>query len=262
MSIIMPRANMMSVIRRLGLTQGLKLCLDAGDGASYSGSGQTWNDVSGNGHPFYRGATSGSESSDPTFSGTAGRSSAGEYFEFDGDDYFTLASGSNPTWVNNMHKAGAKGSFVAAVYMTSTHSVDTPIISTGCLDLSKIGFGFLVGNNKILSFQVCKGAGPSTAFNQSSALLLVTGWNFVAVSIDEANNICHFNVNGASSSYAGAYISPSSSNASTSAKLGWDGAHSFIAPNGTRIANLSAWEGRAMNTGELQALSLAVRGKF
>jgi hypothetical protein len=42
------------------VTDGLVLCLDAGDGKSYSGSGTTWTDRSGNGN-------NGTLTNDPTF---------------------------------------------------------------------------------------------------------------------------------------------------------------------------------------------------
>ena len=98
--------ELITTIRRCGLTTGLKLCLDKGDANSYA-SGQSWLDVSGNGYDFFLGATGGAEASDPTSNGTAGGRSPEEYWSFDGVQFFRLAS-ANPTWVNNFHKDNAK----------------------------------------------------------------------------------------------------------------------------------------------------------
>ena len=51
------RMPAITMLRRLGLTNGLKLCLDAGDANSYT-SGEPWLDTSGNGYDFNRGTTS------------------------------------------------------------------------------------------------------------------------------------------------------------------------------------------------------------
>ncbi len=104
----------------LGLTTNLKLCLDAGDPASYS-SGQKWLDRSGGGYDFHLGATSSSEASDPTFNGVAGRQSDAEYFSGDGGDYFTYDSNSE-TWMRDFHKAGAITA-LAVVYVPSDSAV-------------------------------------------------------------------------------------------------------------------------------------------
>lgn len=74
------------------LRDGLQLHLDAGDIASWPGSGQTWNDIAGNGFQFHLGSGSGADSADPTFNGSPGGHSAAEYWSFDGGDYFTQAA--------------------------------------------------------------------------------------------------------------------------------------------------------------------------
>ena len=68
------------------ITDGLVLCLDAGNTKSYPGSGTTWTDLSGNGN-------NGTLTNGPTYSG-----SSGGYIDFDGtDDYVTgTIDGFNP----------------------------------------------------------------------------------------------------------------------------------------------------------------------
>lgn len=72
--------SLINTLSNLGLLTNLKLCLDAGDLNSYDGSSQTWKDLSGNGTDFYRGATSGSEASDPTFNPVGNGGTYQDYF--------------------------------------------------------------------------------------------------------------------------------------------------------------------------------------
>jgi len=61
------------------VTDGLVLHLDAGDSASYPGSGTTWTDLSGNGN-------------NGTITGATYGSADGGYFDFDGNDYVTTGT--------------------------------------------------------------------------------------------------------------------------------------------------------------------------
>jgi len=105
--------TLIDAITTAGLTSGLQLALDAGDTNSYSGSGQSWLDTSGNGYDFFRGITGGANSDDPTFNGTSGGISINEYWSFDGDDFFIYDS-ANETWMNNLHKNNAQWSWLFA----------------------------------------------------------------------------------------------------------------------------------------------------
>lgn len=70
----------LAAITRLNLSSGLKLCLDAGDAASYPGTGQSWLDVSGQANNFFLGANNTVTTDDPSFSGTPGGLTANESF--------------------------------------------------------------------------------------------------------------------------------------------------------------------------------------
>lgn len=71
---IVREGRFIDVLTDLQLTGNLRLCLDAGDSNSYSGSGQDWVDVSGTGNAdeFHLGTADTAGSGDPTFNGTAG----------------------------------------------------------------------------------------------------------------------------------------------------------------------------------------------
>jgi hypothetical protein len=256
MTIMMPRANMMNVIRRLGLTQGLKLCLDAGDEASYSGSGQTWSDVSGNGHHFYRGATSGSEGSDPTFNGTAGRRSAGEYFGFDGGDYCVLAA-ANPAWANNLHKDNAIFTLAAWVYFAGGVGIQGIISTLSSGGDTGLALRFITNQ---LQFVVLNSS--SNVLNGSRGGLSLNAWHFVAFSMNEAANSRILMVDGSQTAASATYSSPSSGNATGTLTIGSQGGANQMIENGGRVGSALIWEGRDLNAGELKALFLATRGKF
>ena len=84
--------------------------LDATISDSYDGSSQTWYNLratpadgeSQSQYNYYRGASSSSSTDDPTFTGSAGSSSA--YFALDSGDFFTPVSATIPTFVKNLHK--------------------------------------------------------------------------------------------------------------------------------------------------------------
>ena len=82
----------MNILTSNSLTTNLKLCLDAGDINSYSGSGQKWLDRSGLGHDFFLGVDGSANTDDPTFNGSPGNASSNEYFSVDGGDFFRYDS--------------------------------------------------------------------------------------------------------------------------------------------------------------------------
>lgn len=95
-----------------GVLDGVCFELDATDEASYS-TGQKWLNLITNpacgslqtDYDFYLGLTGSSESSDPTFTGTAG--DPGAYFLLDGGDDFNLVNSTNPGILRDFQKTGA-----------------------------------------------------------------------------------------------------------------------------------------------------------
>ena len=85
------------------VTTGLQLYLDAGQAASYSGSGTAWNDLSGNGR-------NGTLTNGPTYSSAGGGS-----IVFDGTNDFVQCSGSvtatAATFVAWIRRNGTQGSY-------------------------------------------------------------------------------------------------------------------------------------------------------
>jgi hypothetical protein len=252
---------MIAAVQDLGLTSGLKLCLDAGDVNSYTGTGQKWLDTSGNGYDFFRGTTSASQSSDPTFNGTAGGQSSSEYWSFDGGDFFTYDS-ANETWMNNIHKNNAVFTLATWVYFATVAGGNLNVMAGTAIDGFDRGFAFFCGQNTgRLGINILNGGGSSVALQYlHSTVAAANTWHFVAVSINESTGALVFRVDGAEETASVAYSSPSSSNATRTMTLGTDGDDHF--PSGGRMASVLAWEGTALTAQNLTDLFTLTRTKF
>lgn len=238
-------------ITRVGITSGLKLCLDAADSSSAASSTpDKWLDVSGNGYDFYRGSGTGSDAADPTFNGTVGGKSQNEYWSSDGGDYFTYDTTSE-TWMDNLHKDSAVWGFAGWMYVPSTAAFSPSLI------LTRAGgdAGVIVSLNKTALYAtvtVYKATGA--VFSQNSAAVLrLNGWNYVSFAINEATPAHYFNLNGVASSGAAAYAAPSTSGAGTPMMLMVTNSITG-ASSGVRIASLAMWEGTVPTAANLQGL--------
>lgn len=103
----------------------LVLYLDAANTQSYTGSGSTWTDLSGEGN-------------NGTISGATHTSGAGGYFDFDGiNDYVSFSSYSQPAY-------SSSSTFTWSVWLYPVSNSDDPIIGNRGTDLD---FTKLTSNN-------------------------------------------------------------------------------------------------------------------
>ena len=259
--------TLIEVITTAGLTSGLKLALDAGDINSYDGTAQDWLDTSGNlgADEFHRGSTTGADSNDPTFNGVAGDLTSAEYFGYDGDDSFRYGA-ANETWMNNLHKDGAKFTALLWVNIASvntggffgTHSVN-----------SASGFDFrLRGTGKIACFTTTS-TGSTALLQTADSNLTLNAWQMIAVSIDETvgagGGFMYANGNflqvSASDTFNATYSSPSSDDSAFSLTLGALFSSFFIS-NNSRMAMVAAWEGTALSKINLDVIFDETKGRF
>lgn len=252
--------SLWTILQNRGLDANCKLCLDAADSASYSGSGQNFNDLSGTGTHFYRGETSGSEGTDPTFNGSAGGNSASEYFSSDGNDDFACQL-SLQTWMNNLHKASAVFTFLAVYYHTASAFDVHPFFMTTGDNIATASTGFIFGtvSNGAGTPRPCpyvrvgKGSSPVAFYYPvTSVSLSLSAWNFVAISFDEGAGVLNWSSNSQVTKSSGSdsslsYISPSSGAAPHYPRI-WrvSTSPSYVA-SGARLAMLAAWEGVALS---------------
>jgi hypothetical protein len=246
------------------LTSGLKLCLDAGDANSYSGSGQSWLDTSGNGYDFFRGATSASAADDPTFNGTAGRRSSGEYWSFDGGDFFRYDS-ANETWMNNLHKDNAIFSAAAWVYVVNVAAGNDGSVFGTCDHAVTNGVKFILDENELPYIAVWSTTG-SVLISGTGTSLGLNAWHFMSVSLDEAvgANGGRFVIDGTTTTFTSTYTSPGTGAAGYTMEIGAGGnaAAAGMMPSGTRMGMLAIWEGAVLTQTQLLALYQATRGRF
>ncbi len=247
------------IINGLGLTTNLELCLDAGDSASYNSSVQTvrWLDTGGLGYDFFRGATSSSEATDPTFNGTAGGLSSSEFWSFDGGDYFTYDT-TNETWMNNLHKDNAIYTlFFVFDYVASNNQA---LFSTRG---SNQGINFRRNGANQLAIDVFNNSSVGNLTAVSTATTN-TGWNIGAVSINETAGTGVFMLNGSTETFTSTYTGTvSTSNVTSTTKIATRAtAAALTAVNGSKMACFSAWEGTALTATNLTDIYNGIKGRF
>lgn len=253
--------SMIGAIRSLGLTSGLQLCLDAGDASSYSGSGQSWLDTSGNGYDFFRGTSSSAQGSDPTFNGSAGALTSSEYWSFDGGDFFTYDT-TNETWMDNLHKDGATFTF-ATWCQFGGFSTNQDFVGTYTFGVSETGIRISVDSSKNWFINV-RNAGTlvlTRGTDDYNSTLTTGSWFYLAMAFAEGVSF-NFNCNGIPSTRTTSldYSSPSSGAASDTMNIG-AGGEGFKLLSGGRLATTSMWS-RALSASEMDDLFQATRDRF
>lgn len=248
--------TLLEIIQDLSLDTNLELCLDAGDGNSYT-SGTKWLDVSGNGYDFFRGATISVATDDPTFNGTAGGLTSAEYWSFDGADFFELDQ-ANPTAFENMHKDNADCTIIAVVDHGSSGAIGR-IYGVNGNSHSYVGesWGVNASPGNTYNWSNLKGGAPAAFSYNSTDPVIPTDdtWNFCAVAIDEAGGAgaSHGRANANTQTFDGAYTSPSASSAAFPMQIGANGNSGGIFDSNWKMACFAIFS---------EALSVAQTGSI
>lgn len=257
------RMDVLTHIQLAGLTADLQLCLDAGDEASYT-SGQVWTDLSSSGSHFNRGTTNGSESSDPTFNGTAGRRSSGEFFSFDGGDRFQHAS-SIASWMQNMSKNNARFSFFSVHRMPSGAANNARLFSTLGSGFSDLGLNAFINTDGVFGINAVNAGEDgfwvptSLGGDTDTDMILAAAHEVEAGGAQERARIRTGSVVSIGAvSDANAEI-PASGNATGPMNIGyWNSASN---PNGFRHYCFAVWSA-FKNATQTGALAMSYRGKL
>jgi hypothetical protein len=244
-----------------------RMIVDAGDANSWDDvvHSQQWYDVHGTLN-WALGTFSDPGTDDPTFVGTVGGLSSGEYWSLDGGDFWDSWS-DTPAWMESFHKAGA--TFTLAFWMYRTNTGDFWLISDASSFAAGTGFGFAldVGAPQIV---VLDGGGTPYPKNIVADTALSTGaWTFVGVSLDEAGGASgsFFYTDGAynqvssSDTFNGAYTTPATGDSDFWLSLMARGDNVEMAVNGTRLAGAFIWD-RALSKADLDAVYNATKGRF
>lgn len=255
--------SLYDTINDLGLTTNLKLCLDAGDDASYDPAVQTtkWLDTSGNGYDFFRGTSTSGDAAEPVFNGTAGELDLQNYWYFDGGDYFTYDT-TNETWMNNLGVNNHKVSVLFIGYFSTPTNVFPCIFSTQTTGVSN-GVSLYQQTDRTFRWQVGNGtAGDDTVI----AVPAITNqtWVIASFSIDESVGAggCLRNLNGSSSSTSSTISTPATGSAATMNIAGRNAGATMVQLNGSRLACVAIWEGTALTSQNLTDLYDALKGRF
>lgn len=259
-SAVLSAATLLAYIQGLSLTSGLTLCIDAGDGASVaSGSAQQVTDVSGAGNHLWRGATSSSEASDPTFSGVANAKTDAEKFTVDGNQYFSSQSTGA---LANAHKDSAKWSVVAVLKAKWDGVTGWNLFGTG--NSAQNGFRVSISNGGQITLTV-RGGGSSILSVQAPLKEAPTDrLMFLGLSVDEAggNSASFFQMDDLQSSFNGAYSAPNSGAADGALAIFARPDHSNKAISGCEFVAMAAWDTVALSSAQMEGLRLAMLGRW
>lgn len=250
--------SIQTIIQDLGLTGNLKLLLEAGNLPSWGGAGTKWNDESGGGYDFFRGADGTVQASDPSFNGVAGNVSLSEYWGFDGAQYFTYDS-ANEAWMNNIHKAGAKFTAVCLAYIASLTATRQCLIGDSGLTLfGHIGFHLRLDNTG-LTYGTGNNTGAANFLvTYNPAALTVGAWHLFSISVDDVAGTYVIGVDDSFSAGGGHYLAPSALAADQVLQIGAAGAANIPFSNGARMGFAAIWEGTSLTQAELTSLYEAI----
>ncbi len=168
---------------------GLLVHLDASQAASYSGSGSTWNDISGGGRNADLGISSGGPqasgyASGVTCSAPSFNTSNGGVFDFSGN---TISAPRNCAWIPNSRYADVGETFTVQMWVRPTrndHSSWSSIISTPWVSGNKINFAIIYDGTSTDSNQNLIGGyfdGSTWFTTPSSRPVITNSWNHLAL---------------------------------------------------------------------------------
>lgn len=236
-----------NIVTSLGLSSNFVLCLDAGDISSYSGSGQTWSDVSGNSNSFFLGASSTVTTDDPTFTGTAGQALDTTYWSFDGGDCFS--DNGTLSFADNWHNASANWTFLFGFFPVANanyYAVFTNDTYNAALDRMAI----YVNNGNTQKLAMWTNTHGEVITSNS----YVNGsWNILSCSYQASANTMTFVTNGTAQTIGVAANAAGADLSNQPYFLMASNSGLNTAPNGTRLAFVLAWN-TALSTANQQLL--------
>jgi hypothetical protein len=267
-----PSLGFYNDIDQTGLLTSLELVLDAGAATSYT-SGQKWLDISGNGYDFFLGSEGASASTgdEPTFTGSAGGLSDGEYFLVDGGDFFSYDTGTLESWMTDMYKDNADWTVLMWTYGPAGGDSDGWFgvgFDAGGGGTPAVNYQNLGAGTTKQQLTIWRDSEPSALAVSGATSMALNAWHMHGISFDEATG-----AGGAFFFLDGAYNQVSSSdtwNATISSAATNDGAEFHILdsnlvgqkwPNLTRIAGFMAWS-TALSFANIDALFDKQKGRF
>lgn len=215
--------------------------------APHDGSAQTAYD-------FALGATTGSESSDPSIVG----SGTSAYFSFDGDDYFTQIAAAT-AFTKAMHKAGSK--FTIELWMewagTAASNIaplfDSGTSDHGGSDMSRgVIYGDLgnfIGTPGVHRIRIKTNSGGTNVLSAEASAIASGSLQMLAASFDGTGAQQSFLYKngaydpvGSNNTWDGTLVSPGTLDATNSPRIGARGDGAFRVPSGTKLYGLRVYD--------------------
>ncbi|MBX3455722.1 LamG-like jellyroll fold domain-containing protein [Ferrovibrio sp.] len=206
------------------------LHLDAADADSYSGAGQQWHDISGNGNHFVAGYSDSVEAADPQFIGTAGSRDGSCWMALDGDALFSAVAAHSGQTLRNIGRSDIAQTLEYWLYAGATWpSYGVVFANHYSAEGSTPGMALRVNNaGKVV-------ATPYLAGDQAaSAALTPNAWNHIALTgrFDGATTCRHYLNAGSNGSFTAA-AGHTSGDSYDKPRLGYNGGN--LLPDGWRF---------------------------
>lgn len=246
-----------NMLQGAGVTSGLLSCLDAGHSDSWDSavSSTSWRDLSGTA----RNLQLASSSNKPTFNGTIGNLSNGEYFSSDGNDEFDWST--DTVW-DAFHKANAAYTFVDILHVPTSASANASCLFNSSINLADAtfhtGLNYSiqrdVSSNLQLVIIVTNGSTVVLNANSTNRGSLTGKTIFVAASVNAASptNGCILRMNALNDISNATYTLPSSGGRFVTQPQVMRYFSSFDI-TGLRMKARAVWS-RALSSAELDAI--------
>lgn len=257
------QTSLINELANNALLTNLQACLDISDINCYPGTGQTVIDLAGVNN-FTLGLSSGSEPTvDPTFVGTAGKETSGEYFRSPDYTYFLTAPANS--FANGLHADNAVFSFIGWTRLSQIDLTNgNSFVGNGApTDLTRISIG---------SANSAGGFGGKFSIGVTNAGVGVMALNsgisvsagsifFYGISFDEAAGTWAAQINGTQASGSGAsYVSPAASGGIACGLRVMSNGDPAGGYSGDTFAS-AAWS-RKLTAAEIDGIFQATRNKY
>ena len=197
----------------------------------------------------------------PSYTGTPGDASSGEYLGFDGSAIFRLAA-TPTTFLQSLAKDNAAFSFLIAYYHATGVAASQHLFGTqnaASRDGIQLRINDIGWNTPELFVWNASGIAVSKTHTGGA---LAAGWHIIGISVDEATAAGHFIVDGSTDSFTSTYTSPTTNNPTTLSIGGANGVASNSPLNtGTRVGDVIMWNA-AIGSTALTAASAVLETKY
>lgn len=254
------------ILQNLGLDGNMQWCFDAGDIASFAtAADQTWvnRGVSSPARDLTLGIDTGASTDDPAFVGTPGGLTGGEYFLFDGGDFFRITSpaSSAPAWVQSLHQDNAVWALGMWVQLASLSSAQG-LFGTFDGNTASRGVYVRVETSGQLRLWVGNGSGSYALAITSTAAIPTGRPVFVGVTLDEAAGTGTMQIGATQESFTSTYTSPTASNSSAPIRVGSNTGTGSRILSGGRLHGLWLRSGTATSAADMMAFYARSRQRF